>query len=489
MFKSSFIKYITAFAAVMLVSFIMLSSVINTMIGKYVRDDKLDSLEWIAESASDIAEAEMSGYGSTFKDFMEKSGTHVMEAVDRLADRFVGTVIIIADADGSVLASNVTLSEGAKIPDDAIFSLRDSGEYTADSQNLSGLLLDNYIVTARPILDGNGSYVGSVFVCGAYSHHNALMAQMQKTVFMSSLWIMLAAIIAFYFLCDRTVAPLRSMVGAAKDFAQGKLDTRVEVRGRDEIAELAVAFNNMAQSLENNEKMRNSFLSNVSHDLRTPMTPISGFIDGITSGAIPPEKHAYYLRVISDEVHRLSRLVTRLLDLSRLESRKFEFINFDICEMAWTILVSFEQKIEEKGLDVEFDTSEDKIMVHADKDTIHRVMYNLIENATKFAKDGGRLSIKIKSNKNKVKVTVFDEGKSIPEEDIPYVFDRFYKTDKSRGLDSTGVGLGLYIAKTIIEAHGEKIAVRSPEGACEFEFSLKEAVLEPHANTLDITKK
>ena len=157
--------------------------------------------------------------------------------------------------------------------------------------------------------------------------------------------------------------------------------------------------------------------------------------------------------------------------------------------MAWTILVSFEQKIEEKGLDVEFDTSEDKIMVHADKDTIHRVMYNLIENATKFAKDGGRLSIKIKSNKNKVKVTVFDEGKSIPEEDIPYVFDRFYKTDKSRGLDSTGVGLGLYIAKTIIEAHGEKIAVRSPEGACEFEFSLKEAVLEPHANTLDITKK
>ncbi len=489
MFKSSFIKYITAFAAVMLVSFIMLSSMINTMIEKYVREDKLDSLEWIAESASDIAEAEMTGYSGTFSDFIGTSGTHVMEAVNRLSDRFVGTVVIIADTDGNVLLSNATLSDGAKIPDAALEQLRNEGKFVGNTENLSGLLLDNYIITARSVENADGATVGSVFVCGAYSHHNALMVEMQKTVFMSSLWIMLAAIIAFYFICDRTIVPLRSMVSAAKDFAQGKLDTRVEVRGRDEIAELAVAFNNMAQSLENNEKMRNSFLSNVSHDLRTPMTTISGFIDGITSGAIPPEKHQYYLGVISDEVHRLSRLVSRLLDISRLESRKFEFINFDICEMAWTILVSFEQKIEQKRLEVEFDTSRDKIMVHADKDTIHRVMYNLIENATKFANEGGRLSIKIKTEKNKVRITVFDEGKSIPAEDIPYVFDRFYKTDKSRGLDSTGVGLGLYIVKTIIDAHKEKITVRSEEGFCEFEFSLDEAVLEPHGNTLDITKK
>ena len=234
----------------------------------------------------------------------------------------------------------------------------------------------------------------------------------------------------------------------------------------------------MAESLDNLEKMRNSFLANVSHDLRTPMTTISGFIDGITSGAIPPEKHEYYLGVISAEVHRLSRLVSQLLDISRLESgdRKFNYEDFDVAEVGRLILISFEQKIEDKKLDVEFDTDDEEMPVVADKDAIYQVLYNLCHNAIKFSKEGGKLSIKItKYGAGKVRISVFDEGQVIPEEDIHMVFERFYKSDKSRGLDKSGVGLGLYICKTIIDAHGEEIHVESREDeGTEFYFTLKE---------------
>ena len=267
------------------------------------------------------------------------------------------------------------------------------------------------------------------------------------------------------------------MTKAVREFGKGELSTRVVVSGRDEVAELGYAFNNMAESIQNLEKMRNSFLANISHDLRTPMTAIAGFIDSINSGAIPPEKHEYYLGIISSEVHRLSRLVSQLLDVSRLESgdRKFVFSNFDVAEMARIILISFEKKIEEKRLEVEFIADEDKMIAMGDTDAIHQVLYNLCHNAIKFAHEGGRFIIRIeRCEVKKIKVSVLDDGECLVGEDKERVFDRFYKTDKSRGLDKNGVGLGLYICKTIVEAHGEKIGVISRTDGCEFWFTLKE---------------
>jgi signal transduction histidine kinase len=208
------------------------------------------------------------------------------------------------------------------------------------------------------------------------------------------------------------------------------------------------------------------------------MTTISGFIDGINSGAIPPEKHEYYLGVISAEVHRLSRLVSQLLDISRLESgdRKFNFEDFDVAEVGRLILISFEQKIEDKKLDVEFDSENDEMPVVADKDAVYQVLYNLCHNAIKFSKEGGKFSIKIsRFGVGKIRISVFDEGQSIPQDDIPMIFERFYKSDKSRGLDKSGVGLGLYICKTIKDAHEEEIHVESNENVgTEFWFTLKE---------------
>jgi signal transduction histidine kinase len=242
------------------------------------------------------------------------------------------------------------------------------------------------------------------------------------------------------------------------------------------VAELATAFNHMAESLNNYDEMRNTFMSNVSHDLRTPMTSISGFIDGILDGVIPPEKHEYYLQLVSTEVKRLSRLVASLLDLSRIQAgeRKFSMAPFDVCEMGREILISFENKINEKQLDVSFECDEDKMSVLADRDAIYQVFYNLCDNAVKFSSEGGLLRISLRKLKNrKILVSVYNEGQGISEEDLPRVFDRFYKSDKSRGLNKSGVGLGLFISKTITEAHGEKIWADSELGRyCCFNFTL-----------------
>lgn len=265
------------------------------------------------------------------------------------------------------------------------------------------------------------------------------------------------------------------MSRAAKSFALGQFDVRVPVIGHDEVAELAVAFNNMAASLERLEETRRTFLANVSHDLRTPMTSIGGFIDGILDGTIPPEKHTEYLTRCSNEVKRLSRLVSTLLDITRIQAgeRKFSKTSFDICEMAREIITSFEKRIEAKNLDVEFECENDKMLAFADRDAIYQVIYNICDNAVKFSREGGKYRIRITSKDKKINVSVYNEGQGIPEEDLAIVFDRFYKSDKSRGLDKSGVGLGLYIAKTIIDAHGEEIKVRSVWGQyCEFIFTL-----------------
>ena len=191
------------------------------------------------------------------------------------------------------------------------------------------------------------------------------------------------------------------------------------------------------------------------------------------------------MNIISGEIHRLSRLVSELLDLSKLESgeRKFTTAPFDICETARLILISFEQRINEKKLDVSFESDDDSMIAFSDKDAIYQVLYNLTENAIKFAREGGALRISIhRGEQGKILVSVYNEGDGIPEADLPYVFDRFYKSDKSRGLDKNGVGLGLYIVKTILEAQNETIRVESEPGKdCTFLFTLPESKDEGNA--------
>ena len=272
--------------------------------------------------------------------------------------------------------------------------------------------------------------------------------------------------------------PLRAMANAARSFGHGDLDARVKLEDSypEEVEDLALAFNNMAQELQKTEYQRKEFGANVSHELKTPMTTISGYVDGILDGTIPEQKHRYYLQIVSDETKRLSRLVRSMLDISQLQDQEGipeeKKHHFDMEECAGQVLITFEQKINNKNLNVDVDMPEHPVYTMANKDYVTQVIYNLIDNAVKFCPEGGTLGLKIKEGGSKIYVSISNDGDTIPPDELLLVFDRFHKLDKSRSQNRDGWGLGLYIVKTIVCSHGENISVTSRDGKTEFTFTM-----------------
>ncbi len=479
MFKSIFAKYVSAFMLIILISFAIIIAVTTSIIGNYSKDIKVSIMETAAESIGTYLENEIdTSDGKELWEIVDDDGESLREMFSVISSNGDDLTVLITDTEGKILISTGNDSAEADVGTVVHSSFVDSVNNGTSVFQMNGersIFKSPHMVYAVTVESG-GELVGDVFVCTSSVLMTDLIAKITKTIGLAVLWVLMAALIAVYFITERIVAPLKKISVAARQFASGKFDTRVPVSGGDEVAELAVAFNNMAESLDNYDTMRNTFISNVSHDLRTPMTSISGFVDGILDGVIPPDKYDYYLRIISNEVKRLSRLVASLLDLSKIQAgeRKFTMAPFDICEMGRQIIISFEQKIEEKRLEVEFICEEDNITVMADRDAIYQILYNLCDNAVKFSSEGGLFKIEIKKLKNKkILISVYNEGQGIPPADLPYVFERFYKSDKSRGLNKSGVGLGLYISKTIVDAHGEKIWVESEfEKNCLFSFTL-----------------
>ena len=481
MLRSLFARILVTIALVLTVSFLILSAILSNFAGNYELGRREEDTDRTASAAATLTENE---FGLLTRTSLPEYVGERHQLLSSLYRAFLShteeTVLLLCDADGTVLLA----ADGSTAPPDytgkklsyAIF-----GEAQSHGRFLSteAVLFEGEaarVVSAYALHGQEDAVLGTVVAFSTVEGEGVLTRVLTRTVLLSSLWIVLGALVILYIFCERLAGPLREMSVVTKRFAKGHFDRRVTVRGKDEIAELGTAFNQMADSLEQLETMRNSFISNVSHDLRTPMTTILGFVEGITSGAIPEEKRDYYLGVIAVEVRRLSRLVTELLDLSRLQSgtRKFNFASFDICEMARLILISNEQRIDKKHLEVNFLADADNILVRGDKDAIHQVLYNLCDNAIKFAKEGGAFNITITAaGKRKIAVTVYNEGEGIPAADVPFIFDRFYKSDKSRSRDKSGAGLGLYIAKAIMEAHKERLTLESHEGeSCAFTFTL-----------------
>lgn len=480
--KSIFVRYLTAFAVIILVTFLMLASIVSVSIDNYAVEEQKSDVQRITEISAAMLENAYAGTESeSFRDFVEeKDPSTVIRILDLLSDHTKNASFFVVDADGSILLSYIRtpgISEDiSAIPPTVTEKLEKEGVFN-EYGKLGHRFSTTHMISGVPLYDGGRQIIGSVFVCSADANANALISVLNNSIILANLWVMLALMIAAYFITERLTNPLKEIRHAAREFAKGNFEPRIQTVGDDEIADLAVTFNQMADSLAKSENLRSTFLANVSHDLRTPMTSIAGYIDGIRSGAIPPEKQNYYLGIVSSEIQRLSRLVNQLLDISRMEAgmRQFNPTEFDICELARLILISFESKIDEKHLEVSFECEEDRMPVLADRDAMHQILYNLCDNAIKFSREGGLLRIAIKSGeRGKYTVTVYDEGTGIAKEDLPYVFDRFYKSDKSRGLDKIGVGLGLYIVKTMLAANGETIRAESEEGEyCSFTFTVK----------------
>lgn len=337
---------------------------------------------------------------------------------------------------------------------------------------------DTVMSIAIPLTVDN-TIVGAIAVHKEVGDFEVGMGSIFGQVFFPLIISIAFASILVFILSRHIVKPIKAVSEAARELSRGNLDFRVKPKTNDEIGELAAAFNKMAEELKVQDGLRNTFIGNVSHELRTPLSSVQGFIQGILDKTIEPVDQDKYLEIVLSETKRMSSLITDLLNLAKIESGRFpmEFSEFDINELIRRCIIMFEQRIDEKKLVVNVILSDDKLLVWADQDRISQVVTNLIDNAVKFSYEGGELKIWTQCIENKVYVNVMDTGEGIPAEEQQYIFERFYKVDKSHSRNKPGTGIGLSIAKRIIAQHGEKITLQSAEGkGTTFTFTLTRAL-------------
>ena len=470
--KTTFSRTFTAAAVVLLAATLLIGISFQMLVRDYLTKQTMSGLKNDGQCIAELVLAYGADSYMTGRDF------HIALST---ATRVSGADAVICDAAGRlVLCAESPLGcEHTGLVLDKSYLERTFAENGLTSTGIiSGLYDDARYVVSVPIREENGANVGIVIVSSPIDTAAMVLERISEIfVFVSVLTVIAAAVVMIIF-ARRQTAPLREMAKTASAFGHGDLDARVQIKSSypQETEELALAFNNMASSLQKSEYRRQEFVANVSHELKTPMTTIGGYIDGILDGTIPQEKHRHYMQIVSDETKRLSRLVRSMLDISRLQDQggipEEQKLRFDLEETIGQALITYEQKILSKGVTVEVDMPDHPVFTLANPDYITQVIYNLLDNAVKFCPKDGTLGISIKEGNNKVYISVFNDGDTIPPEELPLVFDRFHKLDKSRSQNRDGWGLGLYIVKTIVCSHGENISVSSRNGRTEFTFTL-----------------
>lgn len=471
-FKSIFFKNFMTVALALILSFILLLSAFASITYGYMIREKTRTMRDFATASVSIISSYASKVEPTSLDMrgllvlIAETGSYHIMMTDEVGK-------IVSCSDRELDCSHI----GASVPASVIASINNSGEYSGLS-DLAKVYDDSRFVVGLSLRreEYPSSYSGFIFFSTSAKDMSRIW-RYSAAVFGGIAFIVFAVAFAVtYLVTKKQMRPINEMAAAAQKFGRGELSVRVRESGReDEIGELSYAFNRMAESLERGEKARSELIANVSHELKTPMTTITGFADGILDGTIPPEKEREYLSIISSETKRLSRLVRGMLEASQLtDMDKASAVrkSFDIAEVIRLDLVSLESKITQRGLDCDVSLPEEPVLTLGDPDAITQVVYNLIDNAAKFAKPGTSIGVELWKEGGKAKVSVSNEGETIPKEELPLIFDRFHKSDRSRSVDKDGVGLGLYIVKTILDAHGESIFVTSSEGRTTFTFTL-----------------
>ncbi len=398
--------------------------------------------------------------------------------------RMTGYHMLVTDSQGLVLNCSDKDPDcphiGMTVPAAAVAAVNREGGYR-DMTRLGGAFDDNRFVMGVPLPAGSAGYL---FVSDEAGRMSGIWRGFADIFAASAILVALLSFAVAFFVVRKLSRPIKEMSDAARSYARGDFTPRVHTGdSEDEVAELAQTFNVMADSLERSEKSRRELIANVSHELKTPMTTIAGYADGLLDGTVPKEREAECLQIISSETKRLSRLVRGMLDMSQLQSKtplELQSRTFDLLEVVCQSLLSLERKITSRNLDVETLLPEEAVYVHGDADAITQVVHNLLDNAAKFATPGTSLSVRLWREEGRAFVSVSDRGETIPKEELPRIFERFHKSDASRSMDRDGVGLGLYIAKTILDSHGSSIYVTSRDGLTTFTFDMKLAKSRPN---------
>lgn len=470
--RSAFFRQMVLITVLTLLTLSFLGGTFLLGMNNYLAQRQERALSGNAEAVADLARAYASvGDLTESWDFrMSVSLASRVSEADAVVCDPEGQIVACACEDFSCAHTETVISADflAEIP-------AETGLFMTGT--LSGLYEDSRYVQALRLTSYAGEELGVVIVSSPTADTGATLRGMFRVFFYTALLVWFLALLVALLVSRHEARPMRELTQTVRRFGHGDLSVRAKKHRSDtaEMTELVSAFNNMADSLEQADRMRTEFVANVSHELKTPMTSIAGYLDGMLDGTIPSEKHRQYMELVTDEVRRLSRLVRSMLEISRMQAEGLDesrVSRFDLGEAVTQTLLTFEQQIRARRLDVEMDLPEKPLYTVAHKDAITQVVYNLIDNAVKFSSDCGILSLRIRAEGAKAYVTVQNTGPVIPAAELPFIFNRFHKLDKSRSKDPGSVGLGLYIVKTIIGAHGEDIRVESHDGKTAFTFTL-----------------
>ncbi|MGN0452662.1 MAG: sensor histidine kinase [Ruminococcus sp.] len=462
-----FFSLCAAFICVLIVTGI-LSFPVSEFIEQSGRLELDKNARGIAQYISDAAKGDISSLNEDESRIFTKS-------LDAYADS-LHAVVVFADADGKVVysSSEAFLHKWDKLPSRVMEHISDGEHF--EYGNLGNATDSKRYISAVPVTDSATDKVTGYLLVAQSTLWTSNYTPSVFTVLI--VLILIAAIVIFILsavYAYNATRPLKQLTAAAKSFAVGDFTSRVKVKSNDEMGELANAFNEMADSLASSEGMRRNFISNVSHELKTPMTTIAGYIDGILDGTINKEEQDRYLAIVSAEVKRLSRLVTSMISLSKIDSGEIKVNKekFILEDTVFSVLFGFDQSLSQKHITVEGLSDDTDTYAYGDKDLIYQVIYNLVENAVKFTNEGGYIRFGFSNTAEKTCVYIENSGAGILPEDLRLVFDKFYKGDKSRSAHKNSMGLGLYIAKTIIQLHEGSITAESEPGKyCRFVFYL-----------------
>ena len=478
-----FFKYFFIFSAIVLVSFLIIGLALSIFVLNFLQTQNKDTTSLYAkEIASTMTELVES---STVTRNPEGSALIILNSIDLMAD-CTGYDVFICNKDGSVAACAELISgfkasnescekhNGLVLSKAYVQKAKNGG--IAEFSTMDDFYNSIHSVSMAPIFI-NDEFTG--FAVVAAPLEVSILTNLENTLrmflFAAGLALILVTI-AVYIMTERIAKPIRNLENATRCYASGDFTYRVpELHSRDELAGLITKFNSMATSLEQLENSRRSFVANVSHEFKTPMTTIGGFINGILDGTIPPEKQDYYLNIVSSEINRLSKMVTMMLNISKIETGNADLTieQFDISQKLVTAFLGFEQLISRKNIEIEGFEDLTQVVIHGDSAMIDQVVYNLVDNAVKFTNEGGKISVNVASDKKYAYFSVTNTGSGIPKKDIRKVFERFYKVDQSRSTDVKSTGLGLFLVKSIVDLHSGTITVESePDNFTRFTVKL-----------------
>ncbi len=467
--RSLFFRQFAVSAGLILLNLLLLGFSFSLISYRYVVQERRSRLDETAETVAEMAAA--------VHELSSMEDWQLSIQITSLS-RATGNHIFVCDTEGRVWACSdsfmLQCEHIGKYLSSTFMETVNQNELTRTFSDLDGFYSTKQYVSASGINSSDGTRLGTAIASTGRGDVSRIWAGFALVMLYAAGFVLIICVPVAVLFTRRETAPLKEMANAARQFAKGELSIRVSGHGRmDEVGELAEAFNQMAESLEKAEKSRMDFVANVSHELKTPMTTISGYADGLLDGTIPMDQAHQYLSIIANETKRLSRLVRQMLNISRMQdSSVLRSGSFDATETLRMAIISLDAKISAKQLQLHPEIPEDPLRVRGNEDAVSQVIYNILDNAVKFAESGSGLDIRLFKQGGRAYLSVIDQGETIPEDELPSIFQRFHKSDRSRSLDRDGVGLGLYIVKTILDGMGEDIWVRSANGETEFRFSL-----------------